>query len=167
MKLLIFSDNHRDRDSVKELLQKNPNMDRIFSLGDSEMREHELSALGIVGVRGNYPFEPDFPYELTFDFDGIRILLTHGHKYNVKWGITALMQKAYYENIQIVCFGHTHSIYLKELNDTIFLNPGSLSKPRLGVIASFAIIEITDKDVSIKIFDFNTMKVIKEYMKKR
>lgn len=167
MKLLFFSDNHKDKKSVIKMLNQVVKPDRIFSLGDSEMREDELSELGIVGVKGNYPFEPKFPYDLFFDFDGVKIFFTHGHKYGVKMGISRLMRKSYTLRANIACFGHTHQPYLKDLNGCIYLNPGSLSKPKYGFMASYAIIEITEKQIHIKIIGLNDERVIKKYKKNR
>ena len=86
MKLLIFSDNHREKTALESILLLHKDSERFISLGDSEMSETELSNLNVFGVKGNYPFEPKFPDELTFEFDGWRFFLTHGHKYNVKNG---------------------------------------------------------------------------------
>ena len=58
MRILIFSDNHGDNENIARIINKNQPLDRIVSLGDSEMREEELSQMGIIGVKGNFPFEP-------------------------------------------------------------------------------------------------------------
>ena len=131
------------------------------------MREHELSELNIVGVKGNYPFEPNFPHDLLFNFEGINILFTHGHKYSVKMGISRLMRKAHTVNANIVCFGHTHSKYLKDIYDVIYLNPGSLAKPKMGEMATYATIEINETVIRIKIIKLSDKTVIKEYEKIR
>ncbi len=39
MKLLLFSDNHRDKESVKKIIKQNRGLEHYISLGDSEMRE--------------------------------------------------------------------------------------------------------------------------------
>lgn len=152
MKLLLFSDNHRDRDSVKEMIALNKDVDQIISLGDSEMRQNELTELNIFGVKGNYPFEPKFPLDLTFEYEGIRVYYTHGHQYSVKLGLSRLLNYAVYNNINIVCFGHTHRAVLKEINDVIFINPGALSKNKMFTNNSYAILKITTKliDITIK-----------------
>jgi len=166
MKLLLFSDNHRDRLSVKQVIKMHPNMDRYISLGDSEMKEHELTALNVFGVKGNYPFEPKFPYELTFVFEGLKVFLTHGHHFSVKLGLTKLLNHALYNDINIVCFGHTHKPLLKELRGVIFINPGSLSKNTFGSKNSYCLLEITNSkiDIVIKTLSGNTLM---EYKKER
>jgi putative phosphoesterase len=166
MKLLIFSDNHRDKQSVEKMISLHKDADRIISLGDSEMREHELTNLNVFGVKGNYPFEPKFPNDLIFVFHELKVYFTHGHLYSVKLGLNRLLNYAYYNEINIVCFGHTHTPYLKELNDILFLNPGSLSSFKMHEKNSYAILEIDETSIRCQI---KTLKgeIIKEYSKNR
>ena len=166
MKILIFSDNHGDRDNIERIIKKHEPLDRIISLGDSEMREFELSNLEIIGVKGNYPFEPKFPYELSFSFSGVSVYFTHGHHYHVKMGLTKLLQKAYYEKYNIVCFGHTHQVYLEEVMDIILVNPGALSFSRSHQNPSYGIIDIDDEKISVLIYNVYGNK-LKSLTKKR
>jgi len=153
MKILVFSDNHGEKENLLRILKQHQDVERIFSLGDSEMKETELSSLGIVGVKGNYPYEPKFPYELKFAFFDKKILLTHGHLHQVKSGISKLLIHAYAEGADIVCFGHTHRTYLEKFDKLIVLNPGSLSTWRSNENPTYAIIDINEKMVSIKILN--------------
>jgi len=162
MKILIFSDNHGEKDNVERIIKKHQDVERFFSLGDSEMKEIELSSLGVVGVKGNYPYEPKFPYELKFAFFGVKVLLTHGHLHHVKSGFTNLIQHAKAEEVDIVCFGHTHRSYLEQVQNLIILNPGSLSKWRSNENPTYAIMEINDSLISIRILNIydNVIKTL-------
>ncbi|PKK94730.1 MAG: YfcE family phosphodiesterase [Tenericutes bacterium HGW-Tenericutes-5] len=164
IRILIFSDNHGDKDNISRIIDKNQPLDRIISLGDSEMREKELTDLGIFGVKGNYPFEPKFPYELDYTFFNWRILFVHGHLYRVKSGLTKLLQKAYYEKFDLVCFGHTHRTFLEDIEDIIMLNPGSLSSWRSNENPTYAIIELSEEKCVITIKNVFE-NVIKQYEK--
>jgi putative phosphoesterase len=166
MRILILSDNHGDRDNIDRIIKLYSPLDRIFSLGDSEMKENELSDLGIVGVKGNYPFEPKFPYELKFIFEGWSMLLTHGHLYHVKMGLSKLLQKAYDEKVDIACFGHTHRTHLEESAGIILLNPGSLSNWRSHENPTFAVVEMEEKELDVKIYNVYG-NIIKQLKKKR
>ena len=166
MKLLLFSDNHRDRGAVKEVVKKHPDMDRYISLGDSEMKERELSALDIFGVRGNSPFEPNFPFDLTFAFVGMKMFITHGHHYYVKLGLTRLLNHALYNDINIVCFGHTHKPFLKEVRGVLFINPGSLSKRKHGSSNSYCLLDITESKITVEIRTLSG-KILLKYFKER
>ncbi|MDD3122541.1 MAG: YfcE family phosphodiesterase [Candidatus Izemoplasmatales bacterium] len=167
MKIILFSDNHRDKEAVLELIKMYPSADRYISLGDSEMTESELSMLNIYGVKGNYPFEPKFPDDLSFTFDDWDFFFTHGHKYGVKNGLSRLYEVSKSLNSEIVCFGHTHVAFLEEMDDIIFLNPGSLTFPKRFEPTSFAYIETSPNLIDIKILDLKTNKVIFSFKKKK
>lgn len=167
MKLLIFSDNHRNRENILTMLSQETTVDRIISLGDSEMSEIELSNLNIIGVKGNYPFEPDFPYELHFEFEGWKFLLTHGHHYSVKSGITRLYEAAINKEMDVACFGHTHNAYLEDLDDVVLLNPGSLAYPKNSFYPSYALVTVTEKRLRIDIIDLASHVCISSIDKKR
>ncbi|MFA7075915.1 MAG: YfcE family phosphodiesterase, partial [Candidatus Izemoplasmatales bacterium] len=122
MRILIFSDNHGERYNIDRIIKQWIPLDRIISLGDSEMSENELSNLEIIGVKGNYPFEPKFPTELNFNFEGVNCFFTHGHHYHVKSGVSSLLQKAYLNKYDIVGFGHTHRVFLEEISGIIMIN---------------------------------------------
>ena len=166
MNLLLFSDNHRDREAVDLILKANPNCDHYISLGDSEMREHELTERNIFGVKGNYPFEPKFPYDLTFFFEGVKVFLTHGHHYSVKLGLSKLLNKAVYNDIEIVCFGHTHRAMIKDINGILFINPGALSQNKIFSEPTYAILDITNQKIQVVIKSI-TGEVLEQYQKKR
>ena len=60
------------------------------------------------------------------DLFGKKVLLTHGHLFNVKTTLKELEKKARYENVDICIFGHTHKEFLEEKNGITFVNPGAL-----------------------------------------
>lgn len=166
MKLLLFSDNHRDRISVKKMLKKNRDADLIFSLGDSEMKEPELTAMNIVGVKGNYPFEPNFPKDLTFVYHDVKVFFTHGHYFSVKMGLNRLLNYAVYNQIDIVCYGHTHRALLKEISGVLFINPGALTKRGIYSKNSYAVLEITEEIIEVEILSLTGENLYK-YKKQR
>jgi len=166
MRLLIFSDNHRDRESIKLALAQNPGLAHYISLGDSEMREQELTELGIYGVKGNYPFEPQFPHELTMEFEGIRMYFTHGHLHSVKLELNSLLNHCLYNDIKIACFGHTHRSLIRVAEGVIMINPGSLSRNRMFSEASYALIDIEPNIIVVTIKSLNG-DIITEYKENR
>lgn len=167
MKLILFSDNHRNRESVDQILKRHPDADRFISLGDSEMRESELNERNIIGVKGNYPFEPDFPDSLLFVFDDWKIYFTHGHRLGVKMGLSRLYELARDQDIQVVCFGHTHRAILEEIDDIVFLNPGSLTFPKGFAGSSYAIIYTSIKEIRFEIHDIVDDKILYQLKKRR
>lgn len=166
MKLLVFSDNHKDVISIDKLIAAHTDADRIISLGDSEMSEAALSSRGIFGVRGNYPWEPDFPDEMVFVYEGHRTLLTHGHHYSVKTGLYSLTQRALETDCDLVLFGHTHQYTIVESDNVILLNPGSTMYPKSGGKRTYAVILISEKRIVCDIIDLDTNNIIFTFAKK-
>ncbi|MBU1144240.1 MAG: metallophosphoesterase [Firmicutes bacterium] len=165
MKLVVFSDNHRDRKIVQNILLLNPNADRYISLGDSEMSEAELSSMNVFGVKGNYPFEPKFPYDLMFEFEGWKTLLTHGHRYFVKNGLYTLYQHAEENQCQLVLFGHTHQCFVEEKNNILFVNPGSATFPKGSVHPTYAVLSILRDKIDVQILDCITNEILLSFIK--
>jgi len=166
MKLLVFSDNHGDTLSVDLILKRHPEADRFISLGDSEMSEPALSAREIFGVRGNYPFEPDFPDDLVFEFEGHKTFLTHGHKYYVKSGLYNLTMRAYDLGCHLALFGHTHHWFLAEREGIILLNPGSTAHPKGTDQCTYALITLTSDRITAEIRELKSGFPIETFAKK-
>jgi len=165
IKLLIFSDNHRDREVVYKMLSANKDVDHIISLGDSEMSESELSNLNIIGVKGNYPFEPKFPYDLELTFGNFRILFTHGHHFNVKSGDIHIYHLAKDHDCQIAFFGHTHMYSITDYEDIVLVNPGSLTYPKMHPNKTYGLISLLKNQFQIDIIDVDTLETVKTYTK--
>ena len=94
----------------------------------------------IVAVRGNCDAysRSDAEENLLFNADGVRIFMTHGHRYNVKLGYESLANAAHFSGAQLALFGHTHRPLLEEDSGVWYMNPGAARSGRYGVI------EITD-----------------------
>ena len=108
--VLIISDYHRREDKVLALIEKY-HPDRIFNLGDSESDDYFLMQNNILSVKGNCDYI-NLPNILTVDFNGIKILLTHGHLYQVKFSLLRLKLLAKEQSCQYCFFGHTHRQYM-------------------------------------------------------
>lgn len=126
-------------------------IDRIIHLGDfvSDAKDLESIYTGIPidYVKGNCDyFESSTPREKILNLSGKRILLTHGHYYNVKDDYYTIGQVGMERAVELVLFGHTHRAYLGYEKDVMLLNPGSISEPRGSGKPSYAIIEIDKND---------------------
>ena len=104
-------------------------------LGDSEGSEVLIGEWVNEGCRlemvmGNNDFFSSLDRELELELRGHRILLTHGHYYNVSLGIEGIYQEALDRECDIAMYGHTHRPFLEERGGITILNPGSLSYPR-------------------------------------
>lgn len=152
MKILVVSDTHRHIQNVLKLMSDITDVDRIVHLGDvvgdAEDIESIYTNIPIDYIAGNCDFyETDVLREKILDLCGKKILITHGHLYDVKRGYDKIMQTSLEKNVDAVLFGHTHMPYIGHCKDVILMNPGSISEPRLGRLPSYGLLEIDDKSV--------------------
>jgi putative phosphoesterase len=146
MKILIISDSHRNKEIIREVI-KTDKFDKVIHCGDSGLKLKELK--GIYAVRGNCDFDQKIPEEIVTVIDNKKFFISHGHKYNVKYELDRLYQKAEEISADVVCFGHTHYPGYEIINDILFINPGSLTRGRGFMKNTYAVLDTTDLSVKI------------------
>lgn len=139
MKILIMSDSHGDQDYISEILARHE-YDEVVHCGDSEIPKDWFN---MKMVKGNSWHDPKVPYELLFRINNKRVYVTHGHKYNVYYGLHRLFYKAKSVEADYCFYGHTHIENYEEIEGVLFINPGSISRPRAGV-SSYMILNTVD-----------------------
>src|SRR4029453_15805111 len=76
--------------------------------------------------------------EITFEADGRRVLLVHGSPRKMNEylfedrAISSFHRLAASSNADIIVVGHTHKPYTKAVDDVLFVNVGSVGKPKDG-----------------------------------
>ncbi|MGI6621690.1 MAG: metallophosphoesterase [Clostridiaceae bacterium] len=158
MKLfLVISDTHGDIFTAIEIIKKYPQINGIIHLGDYYKDANRLKAqfpgLEFFIVPGNCDFVFDMPSDILLDIEGKRLLLTHGHRYDVKNGLERLEIKAKKENADAVLFGHTHTPYIKYRTRILFVNPGSLYYSRSTGAKTYALLEVSSKGIEARGLD--------------
>lgn len=145
MKIIVVSDTHGSYTNFKKVMQLNRNADIVVHCGDSRdeldriMTEYPDKTY--YAVKGNCDFGM-LPITEEFTVDGVRFMATHGHVFNVKYGLFDLDRAAREKGIDVALYGHTH-IADDVVRDGIRLfNPGSL-----GFGKSFGVIEVKDGQV--------------------
>lgn len=128
MKIALISDSHGNKKGIDDLFSRG-GFDYLFFLGDG------LSDLGsyayldnVFMVSGNCDFFSSEPNEKAFELEGIKFFVTHGNKYGVKYSMENLASRAKEVGARIVCFGHTHRVFMEEIDGILFVNPGSFKK---------------------------------------
>lgn len=150
MKILIVSDTHRIDDNLKKVIEEETPIDMLIHLGDAEGSEYLIEEWVNEGcelqmVRGNNDFFSSLEREIELELGPHRILLTHGHYYNVSLGVENLREEAMERGCDIAMYGHTHRPFWEEENGVTILNPGSLSYPRQeGRKPSYMILEMNE-----------------------
>lgn len=133
MKILVFSDTHGQVNSMTEIIKNNSDVDLIIHLGD-----YVRDALQMVElfkekqfeiIKGNNDFNSNLSNEELLVLQDKKILITHGHSYNVKSNYISLIKKGQNLEADAVLFGHTHCPEESNIGSMLLFNPGSLSKP--------------------------------------
>lgn len=127
MKLLITGDIHGRNDILDKILKKEKDFDLHLNTGDLGIDIKSVEKAKMIAVKGNNDIYHDLPTERLIEFNGLKILLTHGHLQNVKYGLTELIEMAKEVNANVCIFGHTHDAFYKTIEHIEFINPGALN----------------------------------------
>ena len=95
------------------------------------------------------------PDSAVFDFGDYRFFMCHGHRHSVQSGYNPLVAAAQNNEAHVVLFGHAHTPINKTENGILILNPGSVSRPRSKIGATFAVIECKEK-LEVEFFGIGT-----------
>jgi putative phosphoesterase len=151
MKAIIFSDSHGSFNPMVEAIEKEGKIDLIIHAGDVVRDAEDLQMVyprcAVAYVKGNNDWwDRSAPEDRFFEFDGVKIFLTHGHNYGVKYSLIRLAQKGSEMGADICIFGHTHSVCNEVMGEITLFNSGSASK-------HYGILETHKGDFVLKIRD--------------
>lgn len=139
MRLAAFSDSHGDEPTLRWAMEQVGRMGKIDAfifLGDGALDFRacqglmaRLNPLALTfQVRGNNDFFPeDLPMELTHSFHDVKVLMTHGHRYQAKLTHQGLLRAARERGCRVCLYGHTHTPFLEEREGILLMNPGALA----------------------------------------
>lgn len=154
LRLIIFSDSHRDFHAIYRIVKRHPDADLYLHLGDGEREFDDLACcfpeLAMKMVRGNNDLDSTAPTILLEEAAGKRILITHGHLHSVKSGLSRLLLDARRMEADIVLYGHTHTAFTDVKNSIHIMNPGSVSLPCSGP-ATYGMIDIDGDAITMHI----------------
>jgi len=126
----LLSDTHGRLDGA--LWKLFEGVDLILHAGDvgnfDLLRELETIA-PVRAIRGNMdPYHSQYPEIVTTNVGGLTVHVRH------KVDTRQTMLEFFTRRVEadIVLFGHTHMPFLKRVRNTLFVNPGSASRPRTG-----------------------------------
>lgn len=146
MKVLIISDSHGIRRTLREVFARVGEIDMLIHLGDvcgDELFIQESFQCPVHIIAGNNDHSLKLPKEEILELEGTKILLTHGHQYYVNYDYNHLAEEAAAIGMDMVMFGHVHVPVLEENSGVLLVNPGSLAYPRQhGRRGSFMILDI-------------------------
>ncbi|MGN0665664.1 MAG: metallophosphoesterase family protein [Huintestinicola sp.] len=158
MRIVAMSDSHGKKSALDRIFSMSAeNGDIFIHLGDGEkelgMIRSEYPGLDIRHVMGNCDWNSGSPIMTVIEVEGVKILCSHGHRYNVNYGTELIRSVARDNDCRVVLFGHTHC-RLQSYEDGIYImNPGSCSSPRDGKTPSFGYVDITPAGIITNIVE--------------
>ena len=158
MRLAVFSDAHRNITKMEDILKDLSDIDYLIYAGDGleKVIESEVvQEFNLLAIQGNCDHVPSYPREKVIDLAQLRILLVHGKRYRIKWGLDNLYYKAKEVGADIVIFGHTHARYAGQEDDILFFNPGSISEPRDNKSPSYGILNLAEREIDYNHFSYS------------
>ena len=154
MKCLILSDSHSHPENIGKAINKNPDAEVVFYLGDGIFmlddyieKYPDKAFIYVLGncdrpsfIRGSFAKKVE-----SITLCQRKIVLTHGDLYGAKYGLGGLIALGKEERADVVLFGHTHVPKEHYDSDTgIWLfNPGAL-EGSWDFGASFGILTLSE-----------------------
>ncbi len=112
---------------------------------DSILDELRRICRQLIVVPGNCDYDSwafNVNHRQLFEIGGLRFLMVHD-----AWDVGSMLTRA-----DVIVHGHTHVWQNEERNGRLWFNPGSVGRPRYGAPPTFAIMEIENKQISVKQF---------------
>lgn len=170
MKIGVISDTHKNIANLNKAIEilKNLGAEKFIHLGDDYTDIDEIGGENILRVPGVFSDiyqKPHIPNRKIEDFAGMQVLLSHtisSHPNDLPDDIKPedLIQN---RKVDIILYGHTHMPDIKQENNVIFINPGHLKdEDKKGYPPTFGLLEITDREIIIRIYDLKTMSIYKK-----
>ncbi len=144
MKIAVLSDSHNCADFGR-FLSLCEQCDITVHCGDGDRDKEDLHSVfrgKIYTVRGNCDYFGE--NEVVFYADNLKVLALHGHTFGVKTGLGALRSYAEKIGADIVLYGHSHIPSADWIDGRLFVNSGSVGKPKNGYKPTYCIINIKD-----------------------
>ncbi|MBE6008441.1 MAG: metallophosphoesterase [Lachnospiraceae bacterium] len=157
MRFIIISDTHRYIDKAIDVLEHfKEDADGFIHLGDhfddAEKLHRQFPDMRYYSVLGNNDFNFEASHSKIAFIGGKKILLTHGHKQRVSFGLMYLDYFGRQEEADAVLFGHTHRPSLEFSGNMAMFNPGSISLPRSTYEPTFGIMDVKDGNIKFSVY---------------
>lgn len=130
MRILVVSDTHGNVGALCRAIEDQPTARTVIFLGDgirdAFAAQERFPEHTFYTVPGNCDFGCTDPKIREETLGGKRFFFTHGHVFDVKYGLYRLDLAAREYKADIALFGHTHQPYREYADGLHLLNPGSL-----------------------------------------
>ena len=140
MKLLVLSDSHGNVDNMARAVELTRPR-HILHLGDclrdAQALHERFPDIPMDTVPGNCDWGSFDAPERLLEFDGVLVLMMHGHTRNVKSSPMSALYAAKEYGAQVLLFGHTHVPLVDNDGSLLTLNPGAAGDrlhPTCGIL---------------------------------
>lgn len=144
MKIAVFSDTHSQTALMVEAVRRT-RPEVVIHLGDhdrdTEILRREFPQIPLYAVRGNCDLASDAPDRDLVPLGPVKAFITHGHLYNVRWGVDSLVYAAQEQNCRLALYGHTHCADSQEIGGVKVVNPGTAGQGRTLTYAWITVFE--------------------------
>ena len=124
---------------------------------DQELGQQSLEWTKARTTEAHKAFLRDLVPQIRFDADGKRILLVHGSPRKINEylfedrPLSSFQRLARSSDADVIAFGHTHLPYVKSVDGVLFVNVGSVGKPKDRDIRScYAVLETPQLSVTLR-----------------
>lgn len=153
MRILVLSDSHGNVENMVRCVER-AEPDVILHLGDcvrdAEALRRQFPAIPMQTVPGNCDWgDTDAPEVLT-EYDGVRILMMHGHTRNVKLTALSAIYAAREVGAQVLLYGHTHYPVVDYDGTLWVMNPGSVGR---GHPCTYGVITVADGKIDCSTYE--------------
>lgn len=127
--------------------------DEVLYLGDClrdfECLRQAFPTLATQAVPGNCDGPTELESTLLLEREGVRLLLGHGHRWQVKVGLEQALNAAQCARADVLLFGHTHAILCEKRKNLWVLNPGTIGG--VGAPASYGLVTIENGEATCRV----------------
>ena len=162
MKIGVMSDSHGNIEYVRKAAEcmMGEEVDYIIHLGDDyyDTRILDILPVNVIKVPGIYEAvykDVSVPNRLVDDIAGLKVLITHtkdSHRNDLPDDIIPEEYKVS-RKVDIILFGHSHSFYASIEDGILMVNPGHLGAEDKRGEATFAILDISNGNIDVKMVD--------------
>lgn len=139
-KLVVISDIHRDLTRLARLVPIINSADCLIFCGDGVsdiMRLRGQIIVPMVCVRGNNDWDSQHKIDelASVNLGGVKALVTHGHRLNVRNGLSSIVNVAQHKGCALAFFGHTHKFCDVVVGGVHCINPGAVCNGSYALVA--------------------------------
>jgi putative phosphoesterase len=124
---------------------------------DQELGQESLEWTKAHTTEANTAFLRGLLPQIRFEADGKRILLVHGSPRKINEYLfedrphSSFQRLARASDADVIAFGHTHMPYVKPVDDVLFVNVGSVGKPKdRDIRGCYAVLETPQVSVTLR-----------------